>query len=26
MPIMDRLNPKQKEAVAAYVMSLSEGE
>ena len=25
MPIMDRLNPKQKEAVAAYVMSLSEG-
>ncbi|WP_457749892.1 c-type cytochrome [Sulfurimonas sp.] len=26
MPVMDRLNPKQKEAVAAYVMSLSEGE
>jgi cytochrome c oxidase cbb3-type subunit 3 len=26
MPIMDRLNEKQKEAVAAYVMSLSEGE
>ncbi len=26
MPAMDRLNAKQKEAVAAYVMSLSEGE
>ncbi len=26
MPVMDRLNPKQKEAVAAYVMSLSKGE
>ena len=26
MPAMDRLNPKQKEAVAAYVMSLSKGE
>ncbi|QOP44475.1 c-type cytochrome [Sulfurimonas sediminis] len=26
MPAMDRLNPKQKEAIAAYVMSLSEGE
>ncbi len=26
MPIMDRLNPKQKEAIAAYVMSLSKGE
>ncbi|WP_457744122.1 c-type cytochrome [Sulfurimonas sp.] len=26
MPIMDRLNAKQKEAVAAYVMSLSKGE
>jgi cytochrome c oxidase cbb3-type subunit 3 len=26
MPVMDRLNPKQKEAIAAYVMSLSKGE
>jgi len=26
MPAMDRLNPKQKEAIAAYVMSLSKGE
>ena len=26
MPVMDRLNDKQKEAVAAYVMSLSKGE
>jgi cytochrome c oxidase cbb3-type subunit 3 len=26
MPVMDRLNAKQKEAVAAYVMSLSKGE
>ena len=26
MPAMDRLNAKQKEAIAAYVMSLSEGE
>ncbi len=26
MPIMDTLNPKQKEAIAAYVMSLSKGE
>jgi len=26
MPIMDRLNAKQKEAIAAYVMSLSKGE
>jgi len=26
MPIMDRLNTKQKQAVAAYVMSLSKGE
>ncbi len=26
MPAMDRLNPKQKEAIAAYVMSLGKGE
>ena len=26
MPVMDRLNAKQKEAIAAYVMSLSKGE
>jgi cytochrome c oxidase cbb3-type subunit 3 len=26
MPVMDRLNNKQKEAIAAYVMSLSKGE
>jgi len=26
MPAIDRLNPKQKEAVAAYVMSLNKGE
>ena len=26
MPVMDRLNKKQKEAIAAYVMSLKEGE
>jgi cytochrome c oxidase cbb3-type subunit 3 len=26
MPVMDRLNQKQKEAIAAYVMSLSKGE